>query len=196
LADTLIRNPAGLKIEEIQELYKPNTISVNKIDLQINRSVLKDLKNLADKQRTDTRLQKITAKAENDPSDSTHRVEGDVVFWRDRQGATWKATLPECLEVPVIKYVHASLGHACHTKNIGRKVRKFLSSCDTCQRVKHPNKSVDIQERSYMPTKPGELCSIDLYGPLPTRRGGVRYILVSFDVCKIREAVRYEERHH
>jgi hypothetical protein len=50
LAHTISRNPAGLKSEEIRELYKPNTISVNKIDLKINRSVLKDLKNLADKE--------------------------------------------------------------------------------------------------------------------------------------------------
>jgi hypothetical protein len=33
-----------------------------------------------------------------------------------------------------------------------------------------------------MPNKPGELCSTDLYGPLPTGRGGVRYILVCFEV--------------
>ena len=33
-----------------------------------------------------------------------------------------------------------------------------------------------------MPNKPGELCSINLYGPLPTGRGGVRYILVYFEV--------------
>jgi hypothetical protein len=67
-------------------------------------------------------------------------------------------------------------------KNIGRKVQKFVASCDTCQRVKHPNRALDIEERSHLPEGPGELCSIDFYGLLPTGRGGVRYILVCFDV--------------
>jgi hypothetical protein len=194
LADTLSRNPTGLKTEEIQDLYKPNAILIYKIDLQINRSVLKNLKDLVVKEKADPRLQNIREEMENTPADSKHRVEGEVLFRRDRLGATWKAMLPECLEVPVIQYVHVSLGHAgvdkciCeinqnfHLKNIGRKVRKFLSSCDTCQRVKHPNRSLDIQERIQVPTKPGELCSVDLYGALPTGRGGVRYILVCFDV--------------
>jgi hypothetical protein len=48
--------------------------------------------------------------------------------------------------------------------------------------VKYPYKTADIQERSHMPTKPGELCAIDLYGPLPAGRGAVRYIFVCYDV--------------
>ena len=46
----------------------------------------------------------------------------------------------------------------------------------------HTNRSVDIQERSHVLSKPGELSSIDLYGPLPTRRGGEGYFLVWFEV--------------
>lgn len=33
-----------------------------------------------------------------------------------------------------------------------------------------------------MSKRPGELCAVDLYGNLPIERGGVRYILVCFDV--------------
>lgn len=33
-----------------------------------------------------------------------------------------------------------------------------------------------------MSKRPGELCAVDLYGNLPIGRGGVRYILVCFDV--------------
>ena len=194
LADILSRNPAGLEVDEIQDLTKPNTISVNKIELKTDQAVLKNLKNLADKQKNDPRLRITREKAENDPADNKHRIEEDVLFRRDRLGAIWKAMLPECLEAPIIQYVHTSLGHAgvdkCvweinqsfHLKNVGRKVRRLIASCDICQRVKHPNRSLDIQERSHVPDKPGELCSIDLYGPLPTGRGGVRYILVCFEV--------------
>jgi hypothetical protein len=47
LADVLSRNPAGLGVDNIHALSRPNTISVNKIDVGINKRVLKDLKNLA-----------------------------------------------------------------------------------------------------------------------------------------------------
>jgi hypothetical protein len=117
-----------------------------------------------------------------------------VLFKKDRREENWTAMLPECFEIPIIQYVHRSLGHtgvdkciweikrSFHLKNIGRKVRKFVASCDTCQRVKHPNRSLHIEERSHIPKQPGDLCSIDFYGPLPTGRGGVKYILVCLDV--------------
>jgi hypothetical protein len=38
------------------------------------------------------------------------------------------------------------------------------------------------EERSDLPTKPSCLCAIDLFGSLPTSRGGVKYILVCYDV--------------
>jgi len=102
--------------------------------------------------------------------------------------------LPECLEAPIIQYAHTSLGRAgvdkCvweinqsfHLKNAERKMCRFIESCDICQRVKHPNRSLDMQVRNHVPSKPGELCSFDLYGPLPTERGGIRCILVCFEV--------------
>ena len=37
-------------------------------------------------------------------------------------------------------------------------------------------------EKHHLPTKPGDLCAIDLYGGLPTSRSGVKYILVCYDV--------------
>jgi hypothetical protein len=153
LADILSQNPAGLGVDEIQDLTKPNTISVNKIDLKTDKAVLKNLKNMADKQKNDPRLSSIREKAENDPADNKHRIEEDVPFRRDRLGAIWKAMLPECLETPIIQYVHKSLGHAgvdkCvweinqsfPLKNVGRKVCRLIASCDICQRVKHPNRS-------------------------------------------------------
>jgi hypothetical protein len=56
LADVLSRNAAGLGVDEIHALSRPNNISVNKIDIGIDKRVLKDLKNLADLQKDDTKL--------------------------------------------------------------------------------------------------------------------------------------------
>jgi hypothetical protein len=55
--DILNRNPAGLEINEIQNLPKSITSSVNKTELKTGQAVLKNLKNLADKQRNDPKLQ-------------------------------------------------------------------------------------------------------------------------------------------
>jgi hypothetical protein len=102
--------------------------------------------------------------------------------------------LPAVLETDIIKFTHESLGHIGTTKciaeinrtfhmhNLGRKVRKYVASRDTCQRVKHPNRSYKTEWRSHLPTDPGVLCSVDIYGPLPKGRGGVKYILVLLDV--------------
>jgi hypothetical protein len=102
--------------------------------------------------------------------------------------------LPKDLEIPIIKYVHESLGHQGTDKcfhqisvmfcfrNLGRKLRKYIASCDTCQRVKHPNRAVEVKPLPHLPTKPGELTAVDLYGPLLTGRGNVKYLLVCSEV--------------
>jgi hypothetical protein len=162
--------------------------------LKIDQKVLENLKNLADKQKNDPRLRIIREKSKNDPTDNKRRIEEGVLFRRGRQGAIWKAMLPECFGAPINQYVHTSLMHAgvdkcgCeinqsfHLKSVGRQVRRLIASCDICQRVKHSNRSLDIEERSHVPNNPRELCSVHLYGPLPTGRGGVRYILICFEV--------------
>ena len=57
-----------------------------------------------------------------------------------------------------------------------------MSCSDVCQRVKHPNSSYEIESRSHVPKRPGDLCNLDFYGHLPVGRGGVRYILVCLDM--------------
>ena len=50
LADIISRNPAGLNVTEIRNLTKRNTIMVNAINLSIDKSVCKDLRNLGELQ--------------------------------------------------------------------------------------------------------------------------------------------------
>jgi hypothetical protein len=199
LADVISRNPAGLNMTEIKNLTKPNVIMVNKINLNVDKSVCKDLRNLTELQRADTRIQKIQeglAQKFTIPN-SRYRLVGDTLFYGEAGSEPeWKPVLPACLEERAIQYTHTSLGHlgvekcvqqikqAYHVKNLGRKVRRFIAGCDTCQRVKFPNRAFATEERSHLPTKPGSLCAIDLFGSLPTSRGGVKYILVCYVFSK------------
>jgi len=74
------------------------------------------------------------------------------------------------------------ISHTFHVKNLGRKVRRLISRCDICQMVKHPNRRFETESRIHMPNAAEELCAVDLYGPLPTGRGGVLCILVCLDL--------------
>jgi hypothetical protein len=46
LAEILSRNPAGLEVNEIQDLNKPNTILLNTINLDTDKPALRNLKNV------------------------------------------------------------------------------------------------------------------------------------------------------
>jgi hypothetical protein len=51
-----------------------------------------------------------------------------------------------------------------HVEGLGLRVRKFISRCDICQRVKHPKRSCAVQNLSHLPTKLGYFCAIDFNG--------------------------------
>jgi len=62
------------------------------------------------------------------------------------------------------------------------KYADFKAVRDVCQGVKHPNSSLEAEEPTRLPAKPVDLCTINIYGNLPTGRGGVKYTLLCFDV--------------
>jgi hypothetical protein len=171
---------------------------VGKIELNIDPQVKKDLKDLATHQDDDPYMKDLKEGIINqsaEAQDGRYAILDGVVHGKNHKGYPfWRPLLPTSLANKIIKCVHLSLGHAgsekciaeiAHTfyiKNLGRKVSKVLSCCDVCQRVKHPNRAYEIESRSHLPTKPGELCALDFYGQLPVGRGGVRYILVCLDV--------------
>jgi len=92
--------------------------------------------------------------------------------------------LPTCLEAKIFRFVHQTLGHfgvdkcleeirhVFQVRDLRKKLRRFIASCDVCQRVKHPNRSVTIEEKHHLPTRPGDVCAVDIYmGASPYLRG-------------------------
>jgi hypothetical protein len=74
----------------------------------------------------------------------------------------------------------ALIANTFQVRGLGRKVMKFVSRCDTYQRVKHPNRNCAVQNLNHLPKEPGDLCAIDLYGPLPVGLLGLGiYLCVS-----------------
>ena len=74
---------------------------------------------------------------------------------------------------------HLSLGHAgfkkCHRaltesfigKGLAKRMKRLLSTCDLCQKCKHPNLSTRVEMQTIQAKEKGELLAIDDCGPLP-----------------------------
>jgi len=86
---------------------------VHAIDLKVDNSVCKDLKNLGKLQNTDPRLKGLNDEVTEDtsPLGAKFRLKDDVLFCRRHSTDSWKAMLQSCLEHKVIGYAHTSLGH-------------------------------------------------------------------------------------
>jgi hypothetical protein len=195
-ADALSRNPIGLSQERRDLVLKPREIFVAGINLGTDKKLTKELGNLSEHQLGDPVLLKIREELERNPSKFQDKfmIRDKVLYCKnDRTYPYWRAMLPSKLEYRVIQYVHTLLGHqgtdkcmlqisqTFHLKSLGRKVRRYVAHCDICQRAKHPNRAYEVERVSHLPKGPGELLTIDLYGPLPTGRAGVKYLLVCLD---------------
>jgi hypothetical protein len=59
---------------------------ISRIELDIDRAILRNLKQLADAQKSDPGLRIAREKANNKPTDHKYRIEGDVLFKRQKRG--------------------------------------------------------------------------------------------------------------
>jgi hypothetical protein len=79
---------------------------VNAINLSVDKSVCKDLRSLAEIQKTDLRIQKIRGRRAQYPtvSDPRYQLVDDTLFYREAGHASeWKPVLPDCLEERAIQ---------------------------------------------------------------------------------------------
>ena len=196
LADILGRNPSGMTDEQTRDVTRLDQVMVHHIQVYKDQNIKKKLKELAELHDTDEKLAVIKNSHKRPAYDQTQFVLQDNVLYsgEEKIEQRYKAMLPSFLEQNIFKFVHHTLGHTgvdkCmeeikymfHVRNLERKLRKFIAHCDLCQRCKHPNRAVTVEERYHLPEKPGDVCAIDIYGNLPTSRTGVRYILLFHDV--------------
>jgi hypothetical protein len=153
---------------------------------------MKELGKLSEHQRGDPVLEKKRDELGSNPIklQGKYMIKNDILYCKNAKiYPYWRAMLPKQLEHRVIEYVHMLSRHqgtdkcmlqiaqSFLLKSLGRKVRKYVAHCDICQRVKHPNRAYEVETLSHLPTNPGDLLSVDLYGPLPVGRGNVKYLL-------------------
>jgi hypothetical protein len=186
-ADILSRNPAGLTLEQVNALKRPQEIIIARIDLGLDVSIRRDIRNLASIQERDPNLQEIRRLVKEGCENLKGRllIHKNLLYTVDMRGGTpWKVVIPRELEEKLITYVHLEKGHAgtdkCvrsinamfHLKNLGRNTRKLLALCEVRRKVMFPNLKYDVENRPHLPERKGQLVSVDFYGPVPQGRGG------------------------
>ena len=130
-------------------------------------------------------------------SSSTHEPRYrliDNILCKKCSNGFCKIILPETIAKTLILEVHEAYAH------IGkRKVQKMieedifvfglrpllsemLKTCDSCQRNKYATTKLEPLMQPIITEGPGELLTIDFYGPLPTSTAGAKYLLTTVDV--------------
>lgn len=114
-----------------------------------------------------------------------------LLCYRDQQRI--RLALPDCMLESYIICLHTQFGHIgiskllsiltplVYAKYLVRTVKFIVRRCDQCQRVKYPNRYLAGEMHNIIVEHPGDLVTVDYFGPLPVGRGGVSYIFVLID---------------
>lgn len=202
VADFFSRNPEGKFINtpsnylSIDVLFNDNTdhITYNCNQMMYTGEVIHSLKHLEELQKVDPVVIEIRKKLENNELTKIFVIEHGILFRYMEKGEVWQIVIPETLTKGLINCVHTKLGHPgtyktiayisqyYYWKSMNRDIKKFVISCDLCQRVKIKNQNMEGAFRIVQSSEPGDLVSVDFFGPLPRSIGGMEYIFVVLDV--------------
>ena len=110
-----------------------------------------------------------------------------------RYGTTQAIVIPSILQRSVLKWAHDRVHHGGNKMllqitqvarywwiGLRKDIRSYLETCDGCQRLKGRKISTG-KIRTFSKTKPFDLVSIDICGPLPQTHNGNRYIVSMID---------------
>ena len=118
----------------------------------------------------------------------------DNVLCKKSTNGFYKVIVPEEVAKPLILEVHEAYGHIGKKKvqkmleedffifGLRPLLSEMLKTCDSCQRSKYPTTKLQPLMQPILTDRPGELLSIDFYGPLPTSTAGAKYLLTTVDV--------------
>jgi len=197
VADLLSRYPVDGKQMIAKEFACIHRISV----MNINARLTDKLKRIEQLQKEDAVMPEVLTQLNGGSEQVREKLQkyylvyNGVLFRRSNaESDEWKLWLPEVLVDEVIDNYHENYGHfgankicralreSCIFNNMERRIRKRLQACDTCQKAKCLNRSMEGEMKNVVANEPGEMISVDLMGPLPTGKGGVTMIFGVLDV--------------
>ena len=210
VADFFSRNPGGKFHEEISDkvllvsldifcspVQNNKQISTLVIMMvhQTNNSLKSIVKNFKIKQYSDNHCKKIIEAINNNNVESmeNYQLYNEVLFCREKNNNSWKIVIPSEIKKELISQTHSKLGHPgvyktwlyikrfYFWKAMKKDIKKFVKSCDVCQRVKYLSIAMKGEYQMVHSGARSDLVTVDFYGPLPRARGGAEYVLVVLD---------------
>lgn len=121
-----------------------------------------------------------------------YRIHNQILY--QKHNNKWLIRVPECLIDDLIWECHNYYMHCgtkkCTTllqesfifKNMGRRIRTLLASCDICQHCKTNHRPPQGLAQGITCIDKNDQLAVDIIGPLPTSRGNVKYILIVLDI--------------
>lgn len=109
----------------------------------------------------------------------------NTLFYRENESNIYRIVIPLSSKQNLIDHTHDKLGHSSvfktlsyvkrfyYWRGLDRDIKKFVLSCDLCQRVKYISVSMEGPYNLVAAEKPSDLVTVDFYGPFPRARGGV-----------------------
>lgn len=161
--------------------------------LELRRDVRRYLKDIRNLQRSGPEcLTSMELIKTTDNKDLVHQHNG-IWFQREKNSEIWRLVVPKSIQKAIVTSEHERIGHGglyktskqigrnFWWKNMSKDIKPLVLSCDLCQRVKHLNRNLEGPYDHICSENPGDLATVDFYGPLPRSLGGVEYIFVVLD---------------
>lgn len=142
------------------------------------------LRKIAQLQMQSDKIRQIKEKLERDEGASIHshyQLIGNK--WHRKWKNQWKLYIPDELRDELVEKIHRMYGHPGTKKTLKlvreyftmdsmcKTISKLIRCCDVCQRCKDGgNIYITGETRPIIPTRKGEMVSLDFYGPLLFQR--------------------------
>lgn len=190
-ADVLSRYPADMTEDTIEDA---DELVINHINIKINSYLKNDLRQIGALQLKEEKLKTII---DSIRSDDNNKYNGMYKWYNNKlyrkERGSWRILLTDRVTMALIKEIHEGYGHIGGTRtyqmfreyfagsSVHKRIKQLIKGCEMCQKYKDNGRKGVGETRPVIPTKKGELVSLDYYGPLPTSTGGVKYLLVMVD---------------
>lgn len=163
---------------------------------KVNEHINAQLMNLNNLQKDDHKIAlirfQLLKSIRTDEINNKYKVENELVMKKCRN--EWKILIPDVLIKKLTWTCHQYHVHVgsqqCYKilresftwNKMYRTIRQTLETCKVCQTCKHPNKRLHADMKPIIVNKPRELVSVDLLGPFPRAKGGMKYLFVVVDI--------------
>lgn len=206
VADTLSRYPPGCTVTTTESTNCP-LVAMETLHPLVAQFAVKnllalenDFQNVANYQQNDPfwgplcrAVKDHTSPAQPPKLFSQLRLYQGILFLTDACTRQLKLVLPAVMVNKLIWAFHAQFGHFGASKvfllmkkefyfaNMRRRIRQTIRGCEVCQKAKFPNRYLEGSTNPIIAKSPGDLVTVDYYGPLPAARSKATYIFVIID---------------